>query len=60
MCICVCIIIPAELDCQTGLACTNGVCSRNPTNGDEYCVCNKGYQLSDSDDTLCVGKLGTY
>ena len=46
----------AERQCQTGLTCTNGGCVRIPSNGSEVCECNSGYELSDSDSTLCIGK----
>ena len=50
----------AELDCQTGLTCTNGACIRNTTNAVESCVCDKGYELSPTNSSLCIGKLAVF
>ena len=47
----------AELDCQTGLTCTNGACIRNTTDAVESCECDKGYELSPTNSSLCIGKL---
>ena len=47
----------AEVECQTGLTCSNGQCVRNPDDAVESCKCDKGYELSNSNNSLCVGKL---